>query len=223
MNSIRQGAFPGSDPAPVVGQWRRGFEIRLDVRMRPRRIYDPGYFVTGQLITTFGVEERIVQVRARLESPEDFRNLIVARRGGRAVTLDQVADIEDGQQEEETAALVNGRRALSIDVVKAQGENTIAVVDGIHQGLLQTQSQVLPPIGGDLPQQHLQHRPQKQGRRKADNLPAQTLRNQDRIGQGEAWEDESILTAGRRRSPTSPAPAPGPASAAHAPELPPHG
>ncbi len=80
-------------------------------------------------------QERIVQIAARLQKPEDFRHLIVARRGGRAVTLDQVAEVEDGQQEEESAALVNGRRALSIDVVKAQGENTIAVVDGIFRAV----------------------------------------------------------------------------------------
>jgi HAE1 family hydrophobic/amphiphilic exporter-1 len=80
-------------------------------------------------------DERIVQIRARLATPADFRGLIVARRAGRAVTLGQVADIEDGQQEEESVALVNGRRALSIDVVKAQGENTIAVVDGVRRAL----------------------------------------------------------------------------------------
>jgi HAE1 family hydrophobic/amphiphilic exporter-1 len=78
-------------------------------------------------------QERIVQIKARLNSPRDFANLIVARRGGKPVTLGQVAEIEDGQQEEENVALINGRRALSIDIVKAQGENTIAVVDGVRR------------------------------------------------------------------------------------------
>jgi len=77
--------------------------------------------------------EKIVQIKARLNTPQDFRNLIVARRGGKAVTLGQVAEIEDGQEEEENAALINGQRALSIDIVKAQGENTIAVVDGVRR------------------------------------------------------------------------------------------
>ena len=82
-------------------------------------------------------QEKIVQLRARLTGPQDFRNLIVARRGtpGKtaAVTLGAIAEIEDGQQEEENAALVNGQRALSVDIVKAQGENTIAVVDGVRR------------------------------------------------------------------------------------------
>jgi len=90
-----------------------------------------------------GAEERIVQIRARLATAQDFRSLIVARRGGRPVTLGQVAEVEDGEQEEESAALVDGRRAISIDIVKAQGENTIAVVDGVRRAL-QELAAVLP-------------------------------------------------------------------------------
>ncbi len=85
----------------------------------------------GSIVTPS--QEKIVQLRARLSGPQDFRNLIVARRGGKAVTLGSIAEIEDGQQEEENAALVNGQRALSIDIIKAQGENTIQVVDGVRR------------------------------------------------------------------------------------------
>jgi HAE1 family hydrophobic/amphiphilic exporter-1 len=49
------------------------------------------------------------------------------------VTLGAIAEIEDGQQEEENVALINGQRALSVDIIKAQGENTIAVVDGVRR------------------------------------------------------------------------------------------
>ena len=89
----------------------------------------------GSILTAS--QEKIVQLRARLSGPQDFRNLIVARRGAegkkQAVTLGAIAEIEDGQQEEDNAALVNGQRALSVDIIKAQGENTIAVVDGVRR------------------------------------------------------------------------------------------
>ena len=84
-------------------------------------------------------QEKIVQIRARMGTTDDFRNLIVGRRGGKAVTLGQVAEVVDGQQEEESAALINGARALSIDIVKAQGENTIAVLDGVRKAVLDMQ------------------------------------------------------------------------------------
>ncbi len=96
----------------------------------------------GSIVTS--TQEKIVQIKARVADPREFRNLIVARRGGKAVTLGQVADIEDGQQEEETVALVNGERAISIDIIKAQGENTIGVVDGVRRVVTELK-QLVPP------------------------------------------------------------------------------
>ena len=96
----------------------------------------------GSLITSG--DERTVQVKARLGDPHEFRNLIVARRGGKPVALGAIADIADGEQEEESAALVNGARALSIDIIKAQGENTIAVVDGVRRVVAEL-PRLLPP------------------------------------------------------------------------------
>jgi HAE1 family hydrophobic/amphiphilic exporter-1 len=77
--------------------------------------------------------EQSVQVRGRLKSVADFERIVVARRGGQPVYLSQVARIVDGQEERETLALVNGERAVSLDIVKAQGENTIAVVDNVRR------------------------------------------------------------------------------------------
>jgi HAE1 family hydrophobic/amphiphilic exporter-1 len=60
--------------------------------------------------------------------------MIVARRGGQPVRLGQVADVVDGPEEVESLALYNGKRMLALDVQKAQGENTIEVVDGLNRG-----------------------------------------------------------------------------------------
>ena len=142
----------GVGQATLVGGLKR--EIRVALRLPDLEAQRIG---ADQVIRALGSEnqelpvgtivtpgqEKIVQIKARLETPQDFRNLIVARRGGKAVTLAQVADVEDGQQDEETAALINGQRALSIDIVKAQGENTIAVVDGVR-GAVREMQRYLP-------------------------------------------------------------------------------
>ena len=47
--------------------------------------------------------------------------------------LGQIADVVDGPQEVESLALYNGTRTLALDVQKAQGENTIDVVDGLNR------------------------------------------------------------------------------------------
>jgi HAE1 family hydrophobic/amphiphilic exporter-1 len=80
-------------------------------------------------------QERVVQINARLKRPEDFRDIVVARRGGQPVRLWQVADVVDGPQEVESLALYNGQRTVLLSVQKSQGENTIEVVDGLYKAL----------------------------------------------------------------------------------------
>jgi HAE1 family hydrophobic/amphiphilic exporter-1 len=74
-----------------------------------------------------------VQIRARITSVAEFGQIIVARRGGVPVLLSQVADITDGEQERDSLALVDGQPAVSLDIVKAQGQNTIGVVNGVRR------------------------------------------------------------------------------------------
>jgi HAE1 family hydrophobic/amphiphilic exporter-1 len=80
-------------------------------------------------------QERVVQINARLKRPEDFRDIVVTRRGGQPVRLWQVADVVDGPQEVESLALYNGQRTVLLSVQKSQGENTIEVVDGLYKAL----------------------------------------------------------------------------------------
>ena len=106
-------------------------------------------------------QERVVQINARLKRPEDFRDIVVARKsfagagstgmvaGGSGSTaapvrLWQVADIVDGPQEVQSLALYNGQRTVLLSVQKSQGENTIEVVDGLYKALADAKP-VMPP------------------------------------------------------------------------------
>jgi HAE1 family hydrophobic/amphiphilic exporter-1 len=89
-------------------------------------------------------QERVVQINARLKRPEDFRDIVIARRGGNAVKLWQVADVADGPQEIDSLALYNGKRTVLLSVQKSQGENTIEVVDGLRKALKEAEA-ITPP------------------------------------------------------------------------------
>ena len=89
-------------------------------------------------------QERVVQLQARVDDPQDFGQIIVARRGGQAIRLDQVARVVDGTVEQENLALYNGQRTLLLQVQKTQDDNTIAVVNGLQATLKELQAQ-LPP------------------------------------------------------------------------------
>jgi HAE1 family hydrophobic/amphiphilic exporter-1 len=94
----------------------------------------------GSIVTR--EREQSVQIRGRLKSVADFERIVVARRGSQPVYLGQVARVVDGQEERESLATVDGQRAVSLDVVKAQGENTIEVVDNVRRLATELQKQL---------------------------------------------------------------------------------
>ncbi|WP_428683190.1 efflux RND transporter permease subunit [Reyranella sp.] len=87
-----------------------------------------------------GNDDRVIEVTGRVVEPGDFADLIVARRGQAPVYLRQVANVVDGQQELENVAMLNGERALAIDVVKTQGSNTIEVARGVRRAVAELQA-----------------------------------------------------------------------------------
>jgi HAE1 family hydrophobic/amphiphilic exporter-1 len=79
--------------------------------------------------------EKVVQITGRIERPDQFGDLVVARRAGQAVYLRNVADVIDGQEEQDSIATVNGERTIALDILKAQGQNTIEVVDAVKRAV----------------------------------------------------------------------------------------
>ncbi len=83
--------------------------------------------------------ERTVQIKGRVKNPDDFNRIIVARRGDQPVLLSQIATVVDGQEEQESLAMFNGQRTLALNILKAQGQNTIDVADGLKAALKELQ------------------------------------------------------------------------------------
>ncbi|PJE32336.1 Multidrug resistance protein MdtB [Pseudooceanicola marinus] len=84
---------------------------------------------------TGGTSAQSVQVQGRIPALRDFRDIIIARRGGQPVRLGDVADIGLDLADEESLAMLDGRRALAVDVVKTQGSNTVAVAEQVRAEL----------------------------------------------------------------------------------------
>lgn len=129
---------PGVGKVEVIGAVKR--EIRVFIRPERLRAYGVGVDQVVQVLRTENQElpagslelantEQIVQIKGRIANPNDFRRLIVAQRASGPVYLEQVADVVDGEQELESSAMINGERAVSVDIIKSSGANTIEVVD----------------------------------------------------------------------------------------------
>ncbi len=91
-------------------------------------------------------QERVVKIDARMQRPEDFARIIVARRNGAAIRVDQVARVSDGAQEIDSLALYNGQRTLLLSVQKSQDENTIRVIDGLRKTVEEITPQLPPGV-----------------------------------------------------------------------------
>ena len=77
------------------------------------------------------VTETLVRVEGKLKEAQEFNKIIVARRANGPVYLDQVADVIDGEAEEQSISRVNGKRAVSLDITKVQDANVVEVGNGI--------------------------------------------------------------------------------------------
>ena len=77
-----------------------------------------------------GVEQP-VRVTGKPARAEDYASLVIAEIQGRPVHLGQVANVVDGTEERRSLALVEGRPAVALDVIKQTGANTVETVDAV--------------------------------------------------------------------------------------------
>jgi HAE1 family hydrophobic/amphiphilic exporter-1 len=162
---------PGVGAVNVVGAVRR----QINIYLKPAAMEAYGVSVDQVLNAVRGENqdapagvlrtarnELVVQIDARIKRPEDFRRLIVAKKGaqgnipgtqqagggGTPVRLENVAEVVDGPQELESLALFNGQRTIALDVQKSQGENTIEVIDGLKKAIADMQPELQALSGG---------------------------------------------------------------------------
>ena len=78
-----------------------------------------------------GATEQLVRVTGRITDPAQFAEVIVVTRNGQTVRVKDVASVETGTEEERSVALVDNQRAVSLDVLKVSGANTVDVADAV--------------------------------------------------------------------------------------------
>ncbi|WP_245800477.1 efflux RND transporter permease subunit [Thiomonas intermedia] len=83
-----------------------------------------------------------IDANDQLQSPQQYRDMIIAYSGGAPVRLGDVATLSTGAENAWQAALVNGKPGIVINVQRQPGANVIAVVDNIHKLLPSLQAQL---------------------------------------------------------------------------------
>ena len=91
-----------------------------------------------------GGTEYPLRISGKPDAVEQFKTMVIARRGGRPIPLAEVAQIKDGIEEQRSLALVNGIPAIGLDILKQSGANTVGLVDRVKKEIEVIQKE-LPP------------------------------------------------------------------------------
>ncbi len=134
-----------------IGSWKRAVNVILDVdrleaqgisiaQVKAALAAQNVEIPSGRIDR--GESEQVLRTLARVEKVEDFKDLVVTSRQGRQITLGDLARVEDSVQEPRGLARLwkkgesdKGISAVSLDVVKQSGSNTVQVIRNVKERL----------------------------------------------------------------------------------------
>jgi HAE1 family hydrophobic/amphiphilic exporter-1 len=82
-----------------------------------------------------GKSELLLRTLGRIDATEQFNNIVIATRAGTPIRVSDIGYAEDGVERPTSAAWLNGTPAVTLEVVRATGENTVAVIEGVKAKL----------------------------------------------------------------------------------------
>src|SRR5262245_3840218 len=137
-------SLPGVGQVLVVGGQPRQINLWLDpARLRAynltvaevtRAVSNQNLQLPGGNVSQ-GPRELTVRMKGRVNSVPEFNGLVVASRDGAHIKLQDLATVEDGTEEVETAASIDGKPAVLLTIRKQSGTNTVAVTNAVKARL----------------------------------------------------------------------------------------
>jgi HAE1 family hydrophobic/amphiphilic exporter-1 len=142
--STRIEAVPGVGGVNVIGGAARQIRVELDpVALRsygvsPQQVMDAlrreNQEVPAGRVRQ-GTSERLVRVTGRVIDPKSFADVTIFVRNGVPVRVSDVGRVVDGIEEQRSAAYLGSDRAVSIDILKISGSNTVDVAERVVAAL----------------------------------------------------------------------------------------
>ena len=91
-------------------------------------------------------QDLLLRVEGRVRDPRDFASLVVARRGGLALTLADLGTLSQRDQEADSIARVNGQRAITFNVFKQQDANIVATGQAVKDAADELKKSLPPDV-----------------------------------------------------------------------------
>lgn len=138
--ATRLRAIPGVATVNVSGALRR----ELSVLLRAERLREFNVSA-GEVVAALrsqntnapvgkvrgSLEEESIRLVGRIESPSEFQNIVVKRRGDQIVRLGQVATIEDGFADINSLSIRSGKPNVGIQVTRSREASTVSVAKSV--------------------------------------------------------------------------------------------
>lgn len=87
----------------------------------------PGGNVTGS------GSEQVLRTMGRLQTPEAFNDIIVSTVNGTPIEVRDIATVVDGTREQRSSSRLDGRNAVSLEIRRQSGANTVSVIEGVKR------------------------------------------------------------------------------------------
>ncbi len=95
-----------------------------------------------------GSQSLTLRTRGRVQSVDEFSDIVVRERDGHPVRIGDVARVEDGQADVDTVANVNGEDTVVLNIRRQSGTNTVEVARLVKERLQELKATL--PTGYDL-------------------------------------------------------------------------
>jgi hydrophobic/amphiphilic exporter-1 (mainly G- bacteria), HAE1 family len=150
-------AIPGVGGVNIVGGNARQIRIQLDPNSMRAYGVSPAHVASAlqrenQEVPAGRVQrgqtEQLVRVTGRVREPRAFADVAVTVRNGVPVRIGDLANVVDGSEERRTGAEIRragdpaGQPAVSVEVLKVSGSNTVQVADSVRYSLTQLEREV---------------------------------------------------------------------------------
>ncbi len=136
-----------------VGNLDREIQINVDMYKMQGAGFtfdDIDHSVSAENISTtagevsMGRQKRILSIRNEFKTADQIGNLIIKNQYGKAVYLKDIAQVVDSFAEQKSYARLDGKNVITLNVIKASGQNLIEASDKIEALVKKMQKDDLP-------------------------------------------------------------------------------
>ena len=82
-----------------------------------------------------GKGQLLLRTLGRVDATQDFNSLVVATKGGTPIRISDIGHAEDSFERPTSAVWMGETPAVMLDIRRAMGENTVAVIEGVRAAL----------------------------------------------------------------------------------------